>query len=109
MIATKEETGLPYDVVLHSDGKDNPMLDVPKIDVLVNGNRIPVSISAEPEILLDDVDAIFEWIKRHRDALAAHWNNTITDREVLNDISDRANRIELEEKMKMFEGRKITV
>ena len=86
---SKEDTGLPYDLWIDSNGKDRKSpRDLPRLKVEVNGNRVPVSISGTPEILVNKEIPEFRvlryYIIRYLDVLLKHWNKELTDRQALN-------------------------
>ena len=50
---SKKDTKLPYEIWIDSEGKNrNTKHNYPKVIVDYNGDRIPVSISENPEILV---------------------------------------------------------
>lgn len=86
---SKEDTGLPYDIWIDSNGKDRKIgHNSPRIKVDVEGDRIPVSISNDPKILVSKEIPKFSIIKRYiikyLDVFLKHWNKEITDRQALN-------------------------
>lgn len=87
----RNDTGLPYDILLHSLGKDGEKGDHPRIGVVVGEKVIPVSIYENPEVLSMDTlpqeSVIFEWIRQYYKALMLHWDGIIDDLEVLVAVS----------------------
>ena len=87
----KEDTELPYDILLHSLGKEGEMGDHPRVGVVVGEKVVPVSISDNPEELSMDTlpqeSVIFEWIGHYYKALRLHWDGIIDDLEVLVAVS----------------------
>ena len=90
---SKKDTKLPYDIWIDSEGKNgNTKQNYPRLIVDYNGDRIPVSISDEPEILVNkkipEFSKIKSWIKKYSTVLLQHWNKEITDREALNRLGE---------------------
>lgn len=88
-IVSKKDTKLPYDIWIDSEGKNRKTKqNYPQLIIDCNGNRIPVSISENPEILvkkkISGFPKINSWIKKYLAVLLQHWNRKITDREALN-------------------------
>ena len=48
---TSEDSGLPYDILLDSLGKNGIIPDCPRVGVIVGDNVVPVQISDDPVIL----------------------------------------------------------
>ena len=90
---SKKDTKLPYDLWIDSEGKNrNTKQNYPRLKVDYNGNKIPVSISEDPEILankkIPEFPKIKSWIKKYSVVLLQHWNKEITDREALNRLGE---------------------
>ena len=86
---SKQDTGLPYSVWIDSEGKDRVAPhNVPRLKVDVDGDRIPVSISDTPKILVNknipQFSKISSWIIKYKNVLLQHWNKELTDRQTLN-------------------------
>lgn len=86
---SKDDTGLPYDIWIDSEGKLRKVgHNSPRIKVDVDGDRIPVSISQNPMILVDKKIPKFNLIKnyviKYFDVLIKHWNKELTDKQALN-------------------------
>lgn len=85
--ASSEETGLPYDILLDSLGKNNIIPDCPRVGVIVGDNVILVQISDDPVILsgddFPDANIVLNWVARYKTELLRHWNKEITDLEIL--------------------------
>jgi hypothetical protein len=83
----KQESGLPYDVWLDSIGsRRNEQHNNPRINVDVNGDRIPVSISDNDVRIkkpFRDSNVIKNWVVDNYDTLIKHWNGELTDRQAL--------------------------
>lgn len=81
----KEETGLPYDVWLDSQGRLRPLQHkFPRLKVIVDGKMIPVSIDKfQPAILVDakipKFGKVARWIKENYPILIGHWDGKIDD------------------------------
>lgn len=89
----KKDTKLPYDIWIDSEGKNgNTKQNYPRLIVDYNGDRIPVSISEEPVILvkkkIPEFPKIKAWIKKYSTVLLQHWNKEITDKEALNQLGE---------------------
>ncbi len=85
----KRYTGLPYDIWLDSLGckRDVPH-NLPRLKVVVDGNRIPVSIDeSKPVILVNAKISKFKeisnWITAKYPILIRHWNKEIDDEEAI--------------------------
>ncbi len=94
--ASKQETGLPYDVYVDSLGADKRWRHwpgIPRIGVIVNDIVVPVSISDTPEILsgkeFADSKIVLEWIAHFHEALLMHWNKELDDLEILTIITSK--------------------
>ena len=78
---TSEDSGLPYDILLDSLGKNDIIPDCPRVGVIVGDNVIPVQISDEAIILsehhFEDCKRITEWITKHREVLMKHWHREL--------------------------------
>lgn len=82
------ESNLDYEIWLDPTGVGrNTKHNKPRLKVLVDGNRIPVSISKNPRILINKEfkgsGRVLKWISENFDILMRHWNQTIGDKEVL--------------------------
>ena len=90
---SKKDTKLPYDIWIDSEGKNrNTKQNYPQLKVDYNGDRIPVSISEDPKILvkkkIPEFSKIKSWIKKYSIVLLQHWNKEITDKEALNQLGE---------------------
>lgn len=86
---SKEDTGLPYDLWIDSEGKDRKTQhSMPRLKVDVNGDRIPVSIEQNPKILADKEIPKFarvkKYIQKYYNVFIKHWNKELTDKQALN-------------------------
>ena len=88
---TSADSGLPYDILLDSLGKNNIIPDCPRVSVIVGDNVIPVRISDDPVILsgddFPDANIVLNWVARYKTELLRHWNKEITDLEILEAVS----------------------
>ena len=90
---SKKDTKLPYDIWIDSEGKNrNTKQNCPQLKVDCNGDRIPVSISENPDILvkkrIPEFPKVKSWIKKYLAVLLQHWNKEITDKEALNQLGE---------------------
>ena len=86
---SKEDTGLPYDLWIDSEGKNRKIKhSTPRLKVDVNGDRIPVSIEQNPRILADKeipkFSKVKKYIQKYYKVLIKHWNKELTDKQALN-------------------------
>ena len=90
--ASAKETGLPYDILLHSLGSDKRFSGKPRVGVLVEDTVVPVSISEKPVVLsryhFQNYIQIIKWIEKHKTELLDHWNEKMTDKEILYSLGD---------------------
>ena len=93
--ATKQETGLPYDILVDSLGADRRWRrwpGVPRIGVVVGEIVIPVSISDSPVVLsgrrFEGSETVLEWVVHFSEPLLKHWNKELDDLEVLTTIAN---------------------
>ena len=93
--ATKEETGLPYDILVDSLGADKRLRycpGIPRIGVIVDDTVISVSIDESPAILsgskFAESEKVLEWVAHFREPLLDHWNKELDDLEILTTISN---------------------
>ena len=90
----KKETGLPYDVILDSSNLEEKLKILPHLCIDFEEMLVPILIDEEPNITLKtnldipDVGEILNWVSNHYRILLRHWNNELTDREVLNELVD---------------------
>ena len=90
---SREDTNLPYDIWIDSKGKErNVPHSTPRVKVEVDGELIPVSISDNPQILVDKkiirFSRVARWIIKYKEVLISHWNKEISDRTALNRLND---------------------
>jgi len=83
-----EDTGLKYDL------KIGICYVSPVLFVDVDGDRIPVSISDNPKVLVSgkkipNEAEVFWYIKKYKDVLLKHWNKEITDKQALNALGEK--------------------
>ena len=96
----KEETGLPYDVILDSSGLPKKLIETkkltekPNLCIVFDDLLIPIIIDKNPKINLNykieipEAEDVLMWISNHYEVLLQHWNKEITDREILNKVVD---------------------
>lgn len=94
--ATKQETGLPYDVLVDSLGADlrwRRRPGIPRIGVVVKDIVIPVSIADPPVILsgirFESSEIVLRWVAHFRVPLLEHWNKELDDLEILTTLARR--------------------
>ena len=89
--ATANETGLPYDILLDSLGAEKKHPGCPRVGVVIGDIVVPVSISEEPIILsgysFEGSDEICDWIGQYYIPLRMHWDNNLSDLEILTIIT----------------------
>lgn len=90
----KENTGLKCDLYLLSSGKNKKNMS-PKLYAYYNDEFIEFSINdidpkpEEPTKLNNDlIDEVKKYIKTNYQLLFEHWNNNITDKDILNKLSN---------------------
>ena len=89
---SEEDSGLDYDIFLLSSASINLKEDtLPHLYIDCGEEKIPVSISDNPMLLklidntiIPDFDLLKEWIRKNMEVLLKHWNQEMSDREVLN-------------------------
>ena len=78
--------------LLHGEKINDVYYNYPQLKVDYNGDKIPVSISEDPEILvkkkIPEFPKIKIWIKKYSVVLLQHWNKEITDKEALNQLGE---------------------
>ena len=84
-----EDTKLPYVLWLHSSGSKKSKSHLqPELVVETDEGMIPVSISSHPLILIDKqiegIEGVKEFIIKHMKDLVRHWDDEMSDREILN-------------------------
>ena len=87
-VVDKDEFDLPYDIWLDPAGSSrNVKHSLPRLKVVVDGQRIPFSISDDPKPLVNrvikDQNRICEWIIKNKENLLKQWRREITDKQVL--------------------------
>ena len=93
--ATKNDTGLPYDIWLDSAGKNRKnKRSEPRFKVSIDNDLIPISISKDPKVLIEKEIKKWSLIKKfvvdNYEDLMKHWNGELTDREILNILYDKS-------------------
>ena len=87
-VVDKDEFDLPYDIWLDPAGSSrNVKHSLPRVKVVVDGQRIPFSITDDPKPLVKKKirgeQRIKEWIIKNKENLLKQWNREITDSQVL--------------------------
>ena len=87
-VVDKDEFDLPYDIWLDPAGNSrNVKHNMPRVKVVVDGQRVPFSISDDPRPLIrkkiKDEKRIREWIIKNKDNLLKQWNRELSDSQVL--------------------------
>jgi len=87
-VVDKDEFDLPYDIWLDPAGSSrNVKHNLPRVKVVVDGQRIPFSISDDPKPLVNkkikNEKRIREWIIKNKDNLLKQWNRELSDSQVL--------------------------
>ena len=87
-VVDKDEFDLPYDIWLDPAGSSrNVKHSLPRLKVVVDGQRIPFSIEDNPRPLVNkkikNEARIREWIIKNKDNLLKQWNRELTDSQVL--------------------------
>ena len=94
---SKDKTGLAYDIWIDSGGEVRKVSHrKPRLEVILNKNElVPVSISAEPEILVNKnirkFREVAKWIKINRESLLKFWNKSIDHDELLKNLKSMNN------------------
>lgn len=91
------DSKLRYDIWLDDAGSSRKNKhNLPRVKIIIDNNMIPISISKNPEFLVDvskykkikNIKPVFDFIAKFEDVLLMHWNEEIDDRQVLNIIYD---------------------
>lgn len=90
----KSVTGLPHDIWIDDAGGERQVQhNKPRIKVRVNGDFIPVSIEAEPRILVDKkipkFNKVSKWIQDYKDVLKSHWDGEINSNDFMDSLSGK--------------------
>ncbi len=89
----RKDTGLPYDILLFSHAENEHPRECPRVGVIMGRIVVPVSISKNPKVLsehhFEKQEKITEWIAKHRKVLLKHWRIELSDREILEILSDK--------------------
>ena len=93
--ATKEESGLPYDVILISSGVDKSDLGEPVLHIVIDESPIPIKIAKSHHkiyyYVIPEAPIVLQWIRGLYTPLMNHWKSIITDRQVLDYICKENN------------------
>lgn len=83
----QRQTGLSYDIWVDNAGNERVVKhNLPRLKVEIDGNKIPVSIAENPDVLAknktkDDIPnfrKLSKWIKINKELLLKFWNKAIT-------------------------------
>ena len=90
----KSVTGLPHDIWIDDAGRERQVQhNKPRLKVNVNGDFIPVSIEAEPRILVDKkipkFNKVSKWIQNYGDVLKHHWDGEINSNDFMDYLSGK--------------------
>lgn len=94
---SKNKTKLRYDIWLDSVGSSRKNKhNLPRVKIIIDNNMIPISISKNPEFLVDiskykkikGIKPVFDFIAKFEDVLLMHWNEEIDDIDLLGIIFD---------------------
>ncbi len=89
----KRDTGLPYDIFLESvNAIRKKWQHIPNIKVKTDDKMIHISIEEQPKALnrkkaFQNSEEVFAWIRKNRKKLLQHWQDKLTDKEILNLLS----------------------
>ena len=82
---TRKQTGLPYAIWLDSAGDDRDVgHNVPRLKVNVDGNRVPISITDNPKILINrkinikNFKKISDWIILNKELILGYYSGLTT-------------------------------
>ncbi len=88
--ATKEEVGIPYDVILISSGVDKSDLGDPVLHIAIDGAPVPIKIAKSHHkiyyYVIPEAPVVLQWVRKNYETLMEHWKSEISDRQVLNII-----------------------
>ena len=86
--ATKEEVGIPYDVILISSGVDKSDLGDPVLHIAIDGAPVPIKIAKSHHkiyyYVIPEAPVVLQWVRNNYRQLIDHWNGMISDRQILN-------------------------
>lgn len=83
----QRQTGLSYDIWVDNAGNERVVKhNLPRLKVEIDGNKIPISITENPDVLVKNKNKedipnfrhLSKWIKMNKDLLLKFWNKTIT-------------------------------
>lgn len=85
---SKRDSELPYDILVDSSGcQRSSKHNSPRVKINADGDLIPMSISKNPEILVNKkipkFGIIKDYISNNYDLFIKHWNQEITDKQLL--------------------------
>ena len=83
----QRQTGLSYDIWVDNAGSERVIKhNLPRLKVVIDGNKIPVSITENPDVLannktkedIPNFRKLSKWIKINLNLLLKFWNRIIT-------------------------------
>ena len=108
---SKKRTKLKYDIWLDSAGNSRKNKhSLPRVKIIIDNDMISVSISKNPEFLVDvskykklnDIKPVFDFIAKFEDVLLMHWNEEIDDMGALGIIFDTLNGLPKDDAIRKY-------
>ena len=108
---SKKRTKLKYDIWLDSAGNSRKNKhSLPRVKIIIDNDMIHVSISKNPEFLVDvlkykklnDIKPVFDFIAKFEDVLLMHWNEEIDDMGALGIIFDTLNGLPKDDAIRKY-------
>ena len=108
---SKKRTKLKYDIWIDSAGSGRKNKhNKPRVKIIIDNDMIPVSISKNPEFLVDvskykklkDIKPVFDFIAKFEDVLLMHWNEEIDDMGALGIIFDTLNGLPKDDAIRKY-------
>ncbi len=88
--ATKEDVGIPYDVILISSQVDKSDLGDPVLHVVIDNFPVPIRIAKSHHkiyyYVIPEAPVLLQWVRKHYKHLMEHWKSELTDKQILNYI-----------------------
>ena len=86
--ATKEDVGIPYDVILISSQVDKSDLGDPVLHVVIDSSPVPIKIAKSHHkiyyYVIPEAPVVLKWVRKNFKHLIDHWDGVISDRQILN-------------------------
>lgn len=86
---SRNQTGLPYTIWLDPVGDDREVgHNVPRLKINVDGDRVPVSITDNPKILINrrvkmkSPEKVFNWILKNKKHILDYYSGRISQEEL---------------------------